>query len=128
MYETRTTKYWCTLFFTSQTLEGGDGDAGAPAAKSLQDLTSASKKNTEELDDERQYRMLQQDLHGDRGEAARWGTGEVSFVLCIQRCRDMGRQGRSFRSAWRETRTCGGLVGIQVNLLSFRSWVRVPAN
>lgn len=60
-----------------QTLEGGDGDGDAPAAKSLQDLTKSSNRNTEDLDDERQYRMLQQDLLGDRGEAARWGTGEV---------------------------------------------------
>eukprot|EP00903_Cladosiphon_okamuranus_P011700 g11004.t2 len=59
-----------------ETLEDGDGDGDAPAAKSLQDLTSSSQKNSEELDDERQYRMLQQDLHGDRGEAVRWGTGE----------------------------------------------------
>lgn len=61
-----------------QTLEGGDGDGDAPVAKSLQDLSSLSQKNTDELDDERQYRMLQQDLHGVRGEATRWGTGEVS--------------------------------------------------
>ncbi|CBJ28915.1 conserved unknown protein [Ectocarpus siliculosus] len=61
-----------------ETLEGGDGDGDAPVAKSLQDLSSSSQKNTDELDDERQYRMLQQDLHGVRGEAARWGTGEGS--------------------------------------------------
>ncbi|CAM9914968.1 unnamed protein product [Ectocarpus fasciculatus] len=59
-----------------ETLEGGDGDGDGPVAKSLQDLSSSSQKNTDDLDDERQYRMLQQDLHGVRGEAARWGTGE----------------------------------------------------
>ncbi|CAM9368398.1 unnamed protein product [Ectocarpus sp. 4 AP-2014] len=59
-----------------ETLEGGDGDGDAPVPKSLQDLSSSSQKNKDELDDERQYRMLQQDLHGVRGEAARWGTGE----------------------------------------------------
>lgn len=79
----------------TQTLEGGDGDGDAPAAKSLQDLTSSSKKNTEELDDERQYRMLQQDLHGDRGEAARWGTGEVRVCAAVKEAR--GWKGRRDR-------------------------------
>lgn len=64
--------------FFRQTLEGGDGDGDAPVSKSLHDLTAASNRNGEELDDERQLRMLQQDLHGDRGDAARWGIGEVS--------------------------------------------------
>lgn len=30
-------------------------------------------KDGEELDDERQLRMLQRELQGDRGDAARWG-------------------------------------------------------
>lgn len=46
--------------------------------KTLGDLSEARKKDGEELDDERQLMMLQRELQGDRGNAARWGVGEVT--------------------------------------------------
>lgn len=70
-----------------QSLEGGDGDGDTPAAKSLHDLAANSNRGGEELDDERQLRMLQKELQGDKGDAARWGTGDVRacfvFFSCI---------------------------------------------
>lgn len=60
-----------------QTLEGdGDGDVFS-GKKTLGDLSAAKNKDGEELDDERQLLMLQKELQGDRGDAARWGVAEV---------------------------------------------------
>lgn len=58
-------------------------------AKSLHDLAAKANRDGEELDDERQLRMLQRELQGDRGDAARWGIDvrtagpEVSRVSAL---------------------------------------------
>lgn len=75
----------CDPLLLLQSLEGGDGDGDTPAAKSLHDLAANSNRAGEELDDERQLRMLQKELQGDKGDAARWGTGDVRarFFSCV---------------------------------------------
>lgn len=64
------------LTSTLQTLDAGDGE-GDPlsGARSLHDLTSSSQRDGEDLDEQRQLRMLQRDLQGGSGDATLWAPG-----------------------------------------------------